>query len=103
MVEYKVKYKLSSIFVAVLILVVVVGFVYVNFYYLVGVESKINKIITGKVTDQEMNALNEIKTATVDNVAYKQLVPIAEVSAVKVDPTVKSNPFKNKDQKDQKE
>jgi len=103
MIEYKVKYKISSWFLVILIVFVVGATVFVNLYYLKSSTSQLTSIPDIKITNEEMEALNQIKRTVVDNPVYKQLVPVAETDMVLPEPSVKANPFQTIDQKESQE
>lgn len=100
MSDYAVKYKFSGLLLGVLILIVIVFALFCNFSYLNAKESKIIKASDLKITEPEINALEQIKVMTIDNPLYKQLVPAIEVQTQKLEPSVKANPFANKNQKE---
>lgn len=100
MVEYNVKYKVSSIITIVLIVIVVAGVVFVNFSYLKANENKLTRISELKVTEAEVAALEQVKSWTVENADYNQLLPNTSIEAVKAEPSVKPNPFANKEPKE---
>ena len=100
MAEYNVKYKISRIITIVLIIIVVAGVAFVNFSYLTTKEIKLTRIGELKVTEQEVAALEQVKSWTVENADYNQLLPNTSIEAVKVEPSVKPNPFSNKEQKE---
>jgi len=98
--EYSVKYKASSVLIMVLIALLIGGFLFVNFSFFAVKENKFTKITPFKVTDQDISAINEVKSWTIDNPLYKQLVPTDVEKNLNIAPGTKTNPFENKEQKE---
>ncbi|EKD56318.1 MAG: hypothetical protein ACD_58C00228G0003 [uncultured bacterium] len=100
MSKYTTKYKASGLILIVLIVLLVLGAVFVDLTYFKVKKNELEKVSAIKLTDQEIEALNQVKTWTIDNPDYKKLMLINPAPSVKVAPTAKANPFINKDQKE---
>lgn len=103
MTEYKIKYKISSLFIIILIVLVLGGAVFVNWYYLQTTTSKLSPAPTLKTPVEEIELLNRVKKTVLDNPEYKQLVPATGIVVDLPEPTVKANPFQTIDQKEPQE
>ena len=93
MAPKKVKYKMTGIFLIILIVLVIAGCVFVDFWYLVKpAKIQINSVEL-EVSESDIQIVDELKLRLVEDDEYKALVPVTLPENFQVEPTGKINPF----------
>jgi uncharacterized protein YpmB len=93
MKKKNIKYKFTGIIVIVLIVLVIAGCFFVNFWYLEKPEVVEEMQVDLKISESDVEAIQSVKTNLIEDENYKSLVPIEMPKDFQVAPTGKTNPF----------
>lgn len=87
------KYKFTGSIIIFLIILVIAGAVFVNFWYLDSPEMVEVVDVDLKISENDLEAIQSVKANLIESENYKSLVPVEMPTDFKVEPTGKANPF----------
>lgn len=87
------KYKISALFVIIMIIFVLAGCIYMNNWYLVEPEIKEKTNVSLQIEEGDMELITQIKNHLINSPEYNNLVPVDLPIDFQDNPTAKIYPF----------